>query len=140
CQPRCGHEEAFGEVDAEFIGYGRRRRLCGNTGLVAGGFSHLSTFDKVGDGFQIYGPVSPYRLRHEAIGEHKRQLWQIADAAGMDVYLSHTELALTPPLKRYLQEHAGSLDATDADLWEVYQQGLAELFEKYPSVDGVMIR
>lgn len=132
--------DAWAGIEADFTDYVDRMLAYGNNALVAGGFLNLITFDGVGEGTEVYGPDSPYRARHQAIGQHRNQLWQIADDAGMDVYLSHTELALTPPLEEYLTETNGHLDTEDPATWEVYQQGLAELFEKYPAVDGMMIR
>lgn len=133
-------QQAFAQVKRDYIDYVDRMLAYGNNGLVQGGFLNLVNFDRVGDGHAVYTADSPYRKRHNAISEHMGELWKIADDAGMDVYLSHTELALTPPLEQYLRQRHGDIDAEDPKTWQVYQQALAEIFEQHPAVDGVMIR
>lgn len=50
-------------------------------------------------------------------------------------------LALTPPLERALRQRTGgTLDTTDPALWSLYAQGLGELFQALPDVEGVVIR
>src|SRR5699024_1832575 len=122
-------EAAWAKIETDFTGYVDRMRSYGNNALVADGFLDLLTFDQVGTGTDVYAPDSPYRARAESIGEHKGRLWQIAEDAGMDVYLSHTELALTPPLEEYLRATNSHLDTEDLNTWAVYQAGLRELFE-----------
>jgi hypothetical protein len=132
--------DAFAAVEADLVDYLDLMRSYGNNGLVADGFLELIDFDRVGDGEAVYPAGSPYRDRHAAMREHLGGLWELADEAGMDVYLMHTELALTPPLEAHLLDELGSIDTEDPRLWEVYQAGIAELFERFPSVDGLIVR
>jgi hypothetical protein len=132
--------DAFAAVEADFLAYLDRMRSYGNNGIVADGFLELIDFDDVGDGQAVYPADSPYRDRHAAMREHLGGLWELADDAGMHVYLMHTELALTPPLEDYLLDTFGTIDTEDPRLWAVYQAGIAELFERFPSLDGLVVR
>jgi hypothetical protein len=132
--------DAFAAIEVDYLHYLDLMRSHGNNGLVADGFLELIDFDRVGDGEAVYPVDSPYRDRHAAMREHLGGLWELADEAGMDVYLMHTELALTPPLEAHLLDELGSIDTEDPRLWEVYQAGIAELFERFPSVDGLIVR
>lgn len=132
--------DAFARVESDLVDYLDLMRAYGNNGIVHGAFLDLIDFDLVGDGTQVYAADSPYRERHETLREHLGRLWTVAEDAGMEIYLGHSQLALTPPLEAYLRDQLGELDTEDPRLWEVYQAGLAELFERFEELDGIVIR
>src|SRR5262249_40079795 len=55
------------------------------------------------------------------------------------VYFKTDMLALSPPLKAYLQRTTG-MDTTNPKLWSVYQAGLTEFYRNMPFADGMMLR
>ena len=132
--------DAFAAIERDLLEYLDLMRSYGNNGIVADGFLEFVDLDGVGDGQAVYPADSPYRDHHAAMREHLGRLWEVADDAGMDVYLKHTELALTPPLERYLLDEFGTIDTEDPRLWTVYQAALAELFDRFPTIDGLIVR
>jgi hypothetical protein len=131
---------AFAAIEDDFLDYLDLMRSYGNNGIVADGFLEFIDLDDLDDGHTVYPADSPYREHHAAMREHFSRLWELADDAGMAVYLMHTELALTPPLERYLLDEYGTIDTEDPRLWAVHQAALAELFERFPTIDGVIVR
>lgn len=132
-------ETNFHRVEAEFKEYVHRMIAYGNNGLVIKGFLEYVNFDYVGDGFEVYGPESEYRQRHEVLRQKFGELFAYAHQMGMDVILLTDMVALTEPLENYFDSRFGGIDVADPELWEVYRLGLEELFDQLP-VDGVMIR
>src|SRR5262249_19562985 len=64
---------------------------------------------------------------------------------GMQVFLETDMLARTPPLSRLLREsapdkRAPGIDATNPVVWQIYAAGLEELFDRVPSIDGLVVR
>lgn len=133
-------EARFAEAEQQFAEYVERMIAYGNNGLVINGFLEFVDFDRVGSGQDVYPADSAYRARHAAMREHFGRLFEHADAMGMQVYLYTDMLALTPPLRAYLEARFGALDTENPALWEVYRLGLQELFAALPMVDGLMIR
>ncbi|MDT0201689.1 hypothetical protein [Nocardioides sp. AE5] len=111
----------------------------GYNGVVIPGFLEYVNFDRLGDGFEVYGPDSPYRARHEVMKRDVGEIWQYADAMGLRVVFKSDMLALTTPLEEYLARETG-LDANDEALWEVYRAGLDEFLGDFEWADGFMIR
>jgi hypothetical protein len=134
------NEQAFERVKAEFKQYIHRMFSCGFNGIVFDGFLEFVNFNRVGSGFEVYGADSPYRRRHLRLAKRFSELFSYAHSMGMKVLLRTDMLALTKPLERYFRERFGGLKITEDEFWEVYRQGLEELFDVYPYLEGVVIR
>ncbi|MFN8184730.1 MAG: hypothetical protein U0R23_09940 [Candidatus Nanopelagicales bacterium] len=127
-------------VTQEWKDYIDHIRAYGYNGVVVNGFLEYVNFDNVGDGYQVYPLDSPYRARHEAMVEQFGQMWKYAADMGMRVVFKTDMLANTGPLNDYVERELGGFNVDDPRLWDLYQAGLAEFFEKMPYVDGLMIR
>jgi len=128
------------QVSKEWHQYIDHIRAYGYNGVIVSGFLEYVNFDEVGDGFQVYPADSPYRARHEAMVEQFGQMWKYAADLGMRVVFKTDMLANTGPLNDYVERELGGFDVDDQRLWELYQAGLAEFFQKMPYTDGLMIR
>jgi len=131
-------QTALADDDADFRGYVANQLAEGYTGVVVPGFLEYLTFDGVGDGHEVYATGDEHVARAEAMRAGFGPMWQYADDAGMDVYLSTDMLMLSTPLQDYLDGRG--LGPRDPELWDVYAAGLDELFTAMPAVDGLMIR
>lgn len=103
-------------------------------------FLEYVNFDKLGDGTEVYERNSIYRQRHETLSRAFGQLMRLAADSGLSTYLWTDMVALTPPLKAYFEERFGSVNAENPELWEVYGKAAEEVFEKFPDVEGIIIR
>jgi len=103
-------------------------------------FLEYINFDQLGGGREIYGDASNYRLRHDALSREFGQLMQVAADSGLSTYLWTDMVALTPPLKNYFEDRFGLVDTENPDFWTVYGKAAEEAFEKFPNVDGIIIR
>lgn len=131
--------EALAEDAEQFRTYVDHQLARGYNGIVMPGFLEYVTFDRFGDGEEIYpNATDPHVARAHAMREHFGPMWKYAHDAGMKVYLVTDMLALSTPLQDYLEEHG--LDAEDPELWEIYAAGLEELLAEMPYVEGLMIR
>lgn len=128
------------QVSKEWHQYIDHIRAYGYNGVIVSGFLEYVNFDEVGDGFQVYPADSPYRARHEAMVEQFGQMWKYAADLGMRVVFKTDMLANTGPLNDYVERELGGFNVDDPRLWELYQAGLAEFFQKMPYTDGLMIR
>jgi hypothetical protein len=131
---------ALAHTQEQFRAYARRMAAYGYNGIVVPGFLQFVNFDGVGSGFEVYAADSPYRRRHLALREAYGPMFRYARALGLAVVLNTDMLALTAPLERHFETRLGGIDAADPAVWEVYRRGMAELFEAFPEVSGVMIR
>jgi hypothetical protein len=107
----------------------------GYNAVVVPGFLEYVTFL----GLDVYADGDPHVARAEAMATAFAPVWRYATDLGMRVYLATDMLALSPPLRSYVERTAG-LDTEDPRLWQVYQQGLRELYERMPFLSGLMIR
>jgi hypothetical protein len=103
-------------------------------------FLEYINFDKLGTGQEIYGRESVYRNRHQALGRDFGHLMQLASDSGLQTYLWTDMVALTPPLKEYFEDRFGWVDTENPELWAVYGKAAEEAFEKFPQVEGLIIR
>ena len=124
----------------EFREYADRMSALGFNAIEFQAFLELVDFDTLGGGYDVYPKGSVERKRHEALRSFYARFFDYAHQKGLRVILSTDMVALTPPLKRYLSGMPGGMDVESAGFWSVYSEGLAELFGKMPSVDGLMIR
>lgn len=134
------NEDAFERVRVELEEYLHRMVSYGYNGVVIDGFLEFVNFDKVGNGLEIYGPNSPFRCRHLRLAERFGGLFLRARNMGMRVVLSTDAPALTKPLEEYFRKRFGGTDVSREELWRVYGLALEELFERFPSIDGIMVR
>lgn len=103
-------------------------------------FLEFINFDRVGDGYQIYGEQSPYRSRHDSLASGLRKIMKGPENLGMAPYLWTDMVALTTPLEEYFRRRFGSLDTESEEFWKVYELAAEEMFEKFPGVRGIILR
>ncbi|MFI9011527.1 hypothetical protein ACIGNX_30255 [Actinosynnema sp. NPDC053489] len=124
------------EIAEQFRALVRHASADGYNGVVVPGFLEYVTFDGLG----VHGDGDPHPDRARAMVAAFGPVWRHAHDLGLKVFFATDMLALSPPLKAYLDREVGGLDTTDERLWRVYRAGLAELFERLPYADGMMIR
>lgn len=128
-------QQAVARIRAEYQQFIDHALMRGYNAVVIPGFLEYLTLAGTG----VYPPGDPHVDRAKAMVAAFAPVWRYAHDMGMRVYFSTDMLALSPPLKAYLQRVAG-LDATSLKLWAVYQAGLRELFSVMPFADGLMLR
>ncbi|MEZ4701465.1 MAG: hypothetical protein R2834_14100 [Rhodothermales bacterium] len=132
--------DAFEPVYAQFTAYVDRMASLGFNAIEMPGFLQYVDFDRVEDGYAVYADSSLYRRRHAAVRAAYGRMFAYAREKGLQVILSTDMVALTTPLEAYFDRRFGGADVENDAFWEVYRQGLAELFERMPEVAGMMIR
>ncbi|MGY0021166.1 hypothetical protein ACVHNB_19565 [Streptomyces sp. YJ-C3] len=129
-----------GRIGQQFRTLVRHAVRDGYNGVVVPGFLEYVTFSGVGDGRSVYPADDVHVARARAMVKAFAPVWRYAHEAGMRVYFQTDMLALSPPLRRYLEREFGRLDTENPKLWSVYAAGLEELFHAMPFASGVMIR
>ena len=132
--------DAVAEIAGQFRQFVDHALAQGYNGLTVPGFLEYVTFSGVGDGHQVYPEGDPHLARAKAMVATFGPVWRYAHDMGMKVYFSTDMLALSPPLKAYLERTVGGLRTEDPRLWQVYQAGLTEFLGSLPYADGLMIR
>ncbi|MGH3763388.1 hypothetical protein, partial [Actinophytocola sp.] len=127
---------AVRRISAQFRQFVAHSFAQGYNGVVIPGFLEYVTFR----GLDVYPPGDPHLARAEAMMRAFAPAWRYAHDFGMKVYFSTDMLALSPPLRAHLERTVGGLHTEDDRLWQVYRAGLAELFDRMPFADGLMIR
>ncbi len=131
----------FARVEEEFRVFVDRMADNGFNAIAIPGFLEFVNFDKVDGGRAIYPEGSVHRERHKALREGFRRLMAHAKSRGMRVVLRTDMVALTTPLEAYLSARFGQdFDTEDPAVWNVYAQGLEEVLEQMPEVDGIILR
>ncbi|MGW8317059.1 MAG: hypothetical protein ACWGNV_15790, partial [Bacteroidales bacterium] len=72
-------------------------------------FLEFINFEKVGNGYQIYGERSEYRSRHDSLVSGIKKLIRITDNHGLAPYLWTDMVALTTPLEEYFRRRFGDV-------------------------------
>ena len=103
-------------------------------------FLEYINFDRVGNGKEVYGEESLYRARHDSLASMIGRLMEVSADSGLGTYLWTDMVALTPPLKSYFEELFGGVDTENPAFWEIYGKAAEEAFEKFPNVEGIIIR
>ena len=103
-------------------------------------FLECVNFDLVDNGRQVYGTKSVYRDRHDTLSRRFAELMRVAADHGMKSYLWTDMVALTPPLTEYFNRTFGSVDTENPDFWQVYGKAAEEVFEKFPHLEGIILR
>ncbi|NUO59147.1 MAG: hypothetical protein HOV78_21000 [Hamadaea sp.] len=124
---------AVDRIGAEFRQFVDHSVAEGYNGIVVPGFLEYVTFAQVPG---IYPAGDPHVDRARAMAAAFGPVFAYAHSMGLKVFFLTDMLAVSPPLERYLDGKS----AEDPRLWEVYQAGLAELFDGMPFADGLMIR
>ena len=133
-------EAALEVARADFEKYVHHVLAEGYNAIAIPGFIEYLTFEGVGDGDDVYAADDTHVARAHAMREAFGPMWQYAHDLGLDVFFRTDMLMLTTPLERYLEERFGGLATEDAEFWDVYSEGLDELYAAMPYVDGVLIR
>lgn len=127
-------------VFSQFREYVDRMSALGFNAIEFQAFLELVDFDTLGGGSDVYPEGGVERKRHEALRQFYSRFFDYAHGKGLRVILSTDMVALTPGLRRYLSGLPGGMDVESPEFWSVYSEGLSELFETMPLVDGLMIR
>jgi len=128
-------QDALASARADFDAFVEHALASGYNAVAFPGLVEYLTFDRV-DG--VYADGDAHVAQARAMREAFAPFWKHAHDLGLRVYLRTDMLALTTPLEEYFDSH--DLATKDAGLWDVYAQGLDELYEAVPEVDGVLIR
>ena len=131
---------AFNREQSKLAVYAGRMGFFGYNAIAIPWFLEYINFDKVGNGRQVYGEESIYRARHDTLSARFQVLMELSADSGLFTYLWTDMVALTPPLKSYMEERFGSVDAENPEFWAIYGKAAEEAFEKFPLVDGIIIR
>src|SRR5262249_28176441 len=86
----------------------------GHNGIVLPGFLEYVTFAAVGDGHAVYPAGDVHLARNKAIIDSFGPVWRYAHDMGMKVYFGTDMLALSPPLRAYLDRTYGGLAVEDS--------------------------
>ncbi|MBT9131770.1 MAG: Xylan alpha-(1-_2)-glucuronosidase [Firmicutes bacterium] len=127
------HLQDAGERFKEFI---RFTLKTGYNGIIMHELLHYINFDLVGDGYEIYPENCKFRIRHDKYHDYFFDFFMYAEELNKDIYVLFDAPTLTPPLKEYV----GEISAENPRIIDTLAKGVEELFQKYPMVDGVMIR
>ncbi|GAB1510198.1 hypothetical protein JCM33774_22400 [Actinophytocola sp. KF-1] len=127
---------AVERIAGQFRAHVDHSLALGYNAVVVPGFLEYVTFRGLG----VYPDGDSHVARAEAMAAAFGPVWRYAHDMGMRVYLSTDMLALSPPLRAYLERTTGGLDTENPRLWQVYQAGLTELFDRLSYVDGLMVR
>jgi hypothetical protein len=127
---------AVDRIAGQFRAHVDHSLALGYNAVVVPGFLEYVTFRGLG----VYPAGDPHVARAEAMAAAFGPVWRYAHDMGMRVYLATDMLALSPPLRAYLDRTTGGLDTENPRLWQVYQAGLTELFDRMSFVDGIMVR
>jgi hypothetical protein len=140
--PRAPYVDAAAvrRIAAQFRQLVQHSLAQGYNGVIIQGFLEYVTFSGVDGGDAVYPPGDSHRARAKAMVAAFGPVWRYAHDHGMKVFFSTDMLALSPPLRDYLERTVGGLRTEDDRLWRVYRAGLAELFDAMPFADGLMIR
>lgn len=133
-------DAAVAEIARQFRQFVDHSLAQGYNGVVIPGFLEYVTFAGVGDGTAVYRADDPRRARAAAMVRAFRPVWRYAAVMGMQVYFSTDMLALTPPLRDYLQGEHGGLAVEDASFWGAYQAAFDEFLDQMPYAAGLMLR
>ena len=128
-------QAAVATISAQYRQFVDHALTLGYNGVVIPGYLEYLTLSGTG----VYPAGDPHVERAKAMVAAFGPVWRYAHDMGMKVYFKTDMLALSPPLKSYLQRTAG-LDPTSPKLWSVYQAGLRELYAAMPFADGIMLR
>ena len=141
---------AFARVELEWRSYVDRMLDYGNNAVAVPLLLEMIDFDRLhpdagAPSARVYDANSPFLARHAAVRRTVGPLFNWTAQRGMQVFLDTDMLAVTPPVYQLLRRLApgrgpSEIDASNPRVWEVYRKGLEELFEKLPSVAGVVIR
>ena len=130
--------EALAVARDEFDQYLEHIVASGYNAIAFPGLVEYLTFDRVGDGAQVYDRDDEHVARATALREAFAPFWRHAHDLGVRIYLRTDMLALTTPLQRYFDDRG--LTTEDPELWQTYASGLDELYDAVPQIDGVLIR
>jgi len=129
-------EAALAEARDDFEAYVAHVLAEGYTAIAVPGFIEYLTFAGLG----VYETGDEHVARAQAMQNAFGPLWEYAHELGLKVYFRTDMLTLTTPLEQYLTDRFGSLDTENPEFWSVYAEGLDELYEAMPYLDGVLIR
>jgi hypothetical protein len=142
-------EGAFQRIEQDWHRYIDRMVEYGNNAVTVPLFLELIDFDRVrflgSAQTAIYEPKSSFVARQAAVRRHFIPLFEWASKRGVQVFLTTDMLTLTTPLAQYLRNVAAGggavgINTSDPAVWAVYRAGLEELFDKAPSISGVVLR
>ncbi len=129
-------EAALTQDYADWTAFLEHSLALGYNAVAWPGFLEYVTFADA----DVYPEGDPHIARAEAMREAFTPFWNRAAELGVKVYLRTDMLSLTPALQSYFEERFGSADTTNPELWQVYADGLDELYAAAPALSGILIR
>ncbi len=111
----------------------------GSNAVAWPGFVEYTTFDEV-EGGPVYPAGDSHVARALALRDAFGPFWDRAAELGVKVFLRTDMPTLTPTMNEWITGRFGSLDTENPELWEVYAQGLDELYAAEPGLSGILIR
>jgi len=128
-------EDRLSKVIEQFKKYCKRIVGYGVNGIVLGNWLHMTNFDAL-KGLKIYPEGSIFRKRNKAYEKFYNEIFNYAKGLCLDMYIYSDQFSYTAPMKSFI----GSLNCNNPKLWKIYRAGYEEIFQKFPQVDGIMIR
>jgi hypothetical protein len=132
-------QDGLGEAYADWEAFLAHSIANGYNAVAWPGFVEYATFDDV-DGGPVYPAGDAHVARALALWEAFGPFWDRAAELGVKVFLRTDMPTLTPAMNEWIVDRFGSLDTEDPALWEVYAQGLDELYAAEPGLSGILIR
>lgn len=129
-------EAALAEDYADWSDFLEHALALGYNAVAWPGFLEYVTFADAG----VYPDGDPHIARAEALRDAFTPFWDRAAELGVAVYLRTDMLSLTPALQSYFEKRFGSADTTNPELWQVYADGLDELYAAAPALSGILLR
>ncbi|MBN2698620.1 MAG: hypothetical protein JXR52_07315 [Bacteroidales bacterium] len=134
------NREAYKRERQKLDDYSERMGRFGYNAIAMPWFLEFINFEKVGNGQAVYRRNSVYRQRHDTLSHYAAELMEVCAGHGLKSYLWTDMVVLTTPLKEYLEKQFGDPDPEDPAFWNVYRLAAEEAFERFPNVEGIIIR
>ncbi|MCS6972551.1 MAG: hypothetical protein NZL89_05955, partial [Leptospiraceae bacterium] len=90
--------------------------------------------------YGVYSAHPQYSERHRVFRSLFSEIINLAKKFGIRVVFTTDMVALSGPLRDFLERERIGLDIENPRFWEIYASGLEELFRNFPELWGLMIR
>ncbi len=131
---------AYARIGSELNQYLDKLKQFNINGIVFPAFLELVTFEGRKGKDAVYQESDGYQKRHRALQEGYGKWIKEIRNKGIEVFLYTDMVALTPPLEAWLTSHYGTPDGEKVGFWDIYKEGLEEVFTRMPEVSGIMLR
>lgn len=128
-------EDQLSKVTEQFKRYCKRIVGYGANGIVLGDWLHMTNFDTL-KGSKIYSESSIFRKRNKIYEKFYNEIFDYAKGLCLNIYIYSDQFSYTAPMKLFI----GPLNCNNPKLWDIYRAGYEEIFQKFPQVNGIMVR